>query len=431
MCAPDNYLPRVIPNGSPRRVPGAPGRFLLWDGFGETVQSLAMKNFICACGNKLYFDNSRCLRCERMLGFLPEQALLCAFEPVDTPAKAEPAKRSKATSPAAPLWQACPPGPAERRYRRCANYANHGVCNWMVPAEDPSPFCLSCRLNQVIPNLDAPRNHVLWKRIEAAKRRLLYTLYRLGLPVIGRDEDPDGGMAFAFLADVESADQEEFADNVSDQGQVLTGHLGGLITLNIAEADPSAREEMRERMNERYRTLLGHFRHESGHYYWGYLVQSEAVVAEFRRLFGDERRDYKTALETYYREGPPPDWQSHYISAYATSHPWEDWAETWAHYLHMIDSLDTAHDNGFAIDGWVVSDPLRWRQDRPSGAYDFTVDELLNDWSSLSLAMNDLNRSMGMPDAYPFAFTGGAVDKLRFVFSLIREASQGARETSA
>jgi hypothetical protein len=89
--------------------------------------------------------------------------------------------------------------------------------------------------------------------------------------------------------------------------------------------------------------LLGHFRHEVGHYFWDRLVATDPhQLEEFRVLFGDDRQDYGEALKRHYDEGAPANWQDTYISMYATMHPWEDFAETWAHYLHIVDTLETA-----------------------------------------------------------------------------------------
>jgi hypothetical protein len=230
--------------------------------------------------------------------------------------------------------------------------------------------------------------------------------------VVGRDENPTSGLGFEFLAG--QTGMAEFSD-YSGGHNVLTGHRNGLITINIAEADPSARESMRELMSEQYRTLLGHFRHEIAHYYWDRLVRDTHWLAEYRKLFGDERNDYQQSLTSYYAEGPPLDWQQNFISAYASSHPWEDFAETWAHYLHIIDTLETSHSVGFAITGQMEPSPT-------SGADVFTLatfEELLADWSRLTLAMNALNRSMGLDDAYPFSLSVPVAAKLAFVHRLI------------
>lgn len=355
-----------------------------------------MKNFQCHCGNTLYFENTRCLVCDRSLGFLPDAMLMASF----------------ALQPDG-SWQSLTPAPPGL-YRQCANYSRENACNWMVPTYDKQLYCRACRLNQIIPDLSNPQNHVLWTRVERAKRRLLYTLYTLYLPVIGRDENTVSGLAFEFLA--EQPGGAGFNNNLSSTHNVLTGHRNGLITINIAEADPSARESMRELMSEQYRTLLGHFRHEIAHYYWDHLVRDTRWLAEYRSCFGDERNSYEQALARFYAEGPPLDWQKNFISAYASSHPWEDFAETWAHYLHIVDTLETSRSVGFAVAGQVVKPPATAPESQPLLA---TLEELLVDWSQLSLAMNALNRSMGLDDAYPFSLSVPAAEKLAFVHRLI------------
>ncbi|MHB8623027.1 MAG: zinc-binding metallopeptidase family protein [Sulfuricaulis sp.] len=349
-----------------------------------------MRNFRCVCGNTVYFENSQCLVCKRGLGFLPQPLVMSAIEPLEGGA-----------------WRVLSADVPDAMWRQCRNYERDNVCNWMVPADDPEPFCRACRLNQLIPNLADPRNRVLWARIERAKRRLLYGLFVLKLPVIGRDRDWKQGLAFEFLQDPTA--NAEFMDNAGTRS-VQTGHHSGLITINIAEADPSAREGMREKMGEQYRTLLGHFRHEIAHYYWSHLICDTEWHAPFRELYGDERTDYDQALRRYYGEGPRPDWEQSFISAYASAHPWEDWAETWAHYLHMMDTLETAHDYGFSIGGQTLRTPLAAPK-----AWTIGFDELLADWTHLTHALNALNRSMGLRDANPFFLTKLAAEKLRFV----------------
>ena len=367
-----------------------------------------MRNFRCVCGNTIYFENSQCLVCGRALGFLPQPLVLSAIEPVDG------GKWHALSSDASMTW------------RQCRNYEQENVCNWMVPADDPAPFCRACRLNQMIPNLADAHNRILWARIERAKRRLLYGLCVLKLPVIGRDHDAERGLAFEFLQDPVA--ETEFADDAGGQ-RVLTGHRSGLITINIAEADPSAREGMREKMGEQYRTLLGHFRHEIAHYYWTQLISGTEWQAAFRELFGDENAGYDEALRRYYAEGPRAGWEQSFVSAYASAHPWEDWAETWAHYLHMVDTLETAHDHGFAIGGRAVRTPaaaLAAGDQRAAAPYARPVgfDELLADWVQLTLALNALNRSMGLRDAYPFALATQAAEKLAFVHRRVIAAAQ-------
>lgn len=357
-----------------------------------------MRTFECECGNTLYFENSYCLVCGRTVGYLPDVKRMSALTQSDNG-----------------RWRALATG---TDYHMCDNYSHYNVCNWMV-TDDDHKFCLACRLNYLIPDLREADNLTLWYRVEGAKRRLLYTLYALQLPVVGRERDPNGGLAFEFLADQDNA--EEFTNELTPRRHVVTGHRAGLITINIVEARHSAREQMREKMNERYRTLLGHFRHESGHYYWDRLVRESPWLERFRALFGDERKDYQPALDRYYADGPTPGWESTWISAYASAHPWEDWGETWAHYLHMADTLETAQDFSFSLEGHriqAVSMPIQSTSGYETPA---AFERLLDDWTRLTVALNALNRSMGLPDAYPFAISGVVLEKLRFVHELIAD----------
>jgi hypothetical protein len=356
-----------------------------------------MKTFRCDnCGHPLFFENVQCLQCGSALAFLPDRLALCAVEPV-------PGEQES-------LWQRKKRNrrrTARHRYRLCRNHTEHQACNFAVPATDPNVLCVSCRQTRVLPDLSLPENRERWYRIEVAKRRLFYTLAKLGL--VSRDP-PAGqrdGPVFEFLADLPGQ-------------QVLTGHCEGLITLNIAEADDAERVRRRVAMHEPYRTLLGHLRHESGHYYWDQLILGGGRVKEFREMFGDESADYGRALDAYYSAGGPRvGWQSRYVSGYATAHPWEDWAETWAHYLHMVDLLETASSyntrlvvpGNDADEAQDVADPFQ------TGAGDF--DELVDQWIPLTLLLNSLNRSLGQDDAYPFALTARALDKLRFVHNVI------------
>jgi hypothetical protein len=208
----------------------------------------------------------------------------------------------------------------------------------------------------------------------------------------------------------------------------MTGHADGLITLDVEEADDSWRERIRLDMREPYRTLLGHFRHEVGHYYWDLLVRDTPWLEPFRALFGDERADYAAALKDNYEHGPPPDWANRYISSYASSHPWEDWAETWAHYLHVTDSLGTALGFGLSAEDLDTeiepfgADALYDPGD--AGAERFL--SLLNAWIEMTTVLNELARSMGQPDFYPFVMSRPVVAKLQFVHLVIRGCRQAA-----
>lgn len=361
-----------------------------------------MITFTCHCGNKLHFDNSACLVCGRKTGFLPDLNQMSALEPAE-----------------GHYYRALL---NDSIYRTCKNYHEYEVCNWLVPNNDPGELCESCRLTEIIPDLTEPGNIRLWYRVEKAKRRLLYTLKKLGLPIEGHDANPASGLAFRFMADDPST--SEFNDELSPGERVMTGHSTGTITINLAEADHSAREETREKMNERYRTLLGHFRHESGHYYWDKLVRDSDWIHEYRELFGDETLDYQAALNTYYAQGPIKDWERYWVSSYASCHPWEDFAETWAHYLHMLDTLETAHDYGFSIHGQSKRSPVKLAQFNSGYGDNFSIEDLLNDWMRLTNALNAMNRSMGLPDAYPFVLSDWVTKKLNMIHRLVT-ASRG------
>ncbi len=348
-----------------------------------------MKLFSCqACGQVLYFENVRCEQCGHSLGYLPDKGTISALEPLGDGA-------FKAL--AAP----------DRPYKSCSNFAQ-GVCNWMVPADSPETFCAACRHNHLIPDLNIQGNALLWAKIEAAKHRLFYTLLKLGMPLENRLDDPEHGLAFDFLAD---------PPQPHAQG-VMTGHDKGLITLALKEADDSVREKVRGEMGEPYRTLLGHFRHESGHYFWDRLIGgSSKMKALFRGVFGDERADYAASLARHYREGAPAGWQNDYVSVYATTHPWEDFAETWAHYLHIVDTLETARAFGIKVAPRVARGELSAEVDFDSHNAE-NINQLIDAWLPIAFAVNSLNRSMGQPDLYPFVLAPKAIEKLAFVHAL-------------
>lgn len=354
-----------------------------------------MKTFRCDnCGHPLFFENVQCLQCGSALAFLPDRLALCAVEPVP--------------GGEAGLWRRKTSQRHKgRHYRLCHNHHEHQSCNFAVPASDPNVLCVSCRQTRFLPDLSVPENRERWYRIEVAKRRLFYTLAKLGLVSVAPSDGQSDGPVFEFLADLPGQ-------------QVLTGHCEGVITLNIAEADDAERVRRRIDLHEPYRTLLGHLRHESGHYYWDRLVQHGGRIDAFRAMFGDETADYAQALNAYYAAGgAPADWQSRHVSAYATSHPWEDWAETWAHYLHMVDLLETAasFNTRLVVPGSEHDEAEEVANPFAVVAGDF--DQLVQQWIPLTLLLNSLNRSLGQDDAYPFALTSGAMAKLRFVHDAI------------
>jgi hypothetical protein len=365
----------------------------------------SMKLFACQhCDQILFFENVGCTRCGHRLAYLSDRDTLSALDPAQSGEEG--------------LWQAL----AERKggrpalYRLCANYVDHGVCNWAVPVDDPEPLCRACRLNGVIPNLGDPGAQGIWARLEVAKHRLVYTLLALGLPVEARTETNPRGLTFEFKRDVNGE-------------KVLTGHHEGIITLNVAEAEDPFREKMRVQLGEAYRTLLGHFRHEIGHYYWQRLIAGSDWLERFRERFGDETADYAGAVKRHYAGGPPPDWQDQHVSAYASMHPWEDWAESFAHYLHMVDTLETARAFGLALRPEVGSSRAARPAKLTARRLDLQeFDELLAGWIPLTLALNSLNRSMGLADLYPFVLSATATDKMRFVHDLVLEVGDGAGE---
>jgi hypothetical protein len=293
------------------------------------------------------------------------------------------------------------------KYRLCQNAVDYGVCSWAVAADDTQGggLCVSCRLNSVIPDLSTPEAILHWGKLELGKRRMLYTIMELELPIENRFERPENGLSFAFMKGK----------------KVLTGQDNGLITINLAEADDPHREQVREMMGEAYRTVLGHFRHEVGHYYWDRLIRDSPRLQQCRALFGDETYDYQEALDKHYKQGTPSDWPQSFVSAYATMHPWEDWAETWAHYLHMVDTLETARSYGIVVQQHPLDAPplptVTMRQ------LDFSnFDTLIESWIPLTLALNSLDRSMGHADSYPFVLSAPALEKLRFVHDVVLQS---------
>jgi len=348
-----------------------------------------MKIFQCqSCGQLVFFENRICGACGSPLGYWWRANELSAL-------------REKEGA-----WEAL--ACLEAKFNHCANKEAIG-CNWIVPVSADDPYCRSCELNHTIPDLTVAENVEAWRKLESAKRRLVYSLIRFGLPLASKRDEPETGLWFDFKA------------NIEGQDPVMTGHDEGLITVNIAEADSVQREDARRKMGEPYRTLIGHFRHEVGHYYWDVLVaRDEDALAEFRTLFGDETQDYGEALERHYAEGPPENWTDFFVSAYASTHPWEDWAETWAHYLHLVDTLETAYFFGMSLDA-ELSPPAAVKMTANFDPYnqpDF--EPILKATLPITFAVNSLNRGMGQPDLYPFVLPPAVIEKMRFVHRLIQ-----------
>ncbi len=356
-----------------------------------------MKLFECQnCGQLIYFENTQCERCGFALGFLPDTAMMTALK-----------NGSNGLTPLAD---------PSRTVSYCANFTQ-GACNWLIDAGG-GPLCQACKLNRTIPDLTQPENLRRWQRIEIAKRRLVYSLLRLGLPILSKTEAPDAGIAFNFLAP---------PPGENGHGKILTGHDHGEITLNVAEADDAMRAEIRQKMHEPYRTLLGHFRHEIAHYYWERLVKDKPAYALFRQTFGDETRDYNEALQAHYANGAPPGWRSRHISAYASAHPHEDWAETFAHYLHMVDTLETAYAFGLRIR------PRAGQDDSLNASITFDpyaqadFETIIEAWLPTTFAVNSINRSMGIDDLYPFVISPEVTAKLKAVHDIVKGAGAQSR----
>ncbi|WP_414834067.1 putative zinc-binding metallopeptidase [Afifella sp. YEN Y35] len=361
-----------------------------------------MKLFSCpVCSQILFFENTICERCRSILGYEPHSNAMLALE--------DRGGHFEAIGDSAP----------KGRWTYCANAA-FDVCNWLIPADSGETFCAACRHNLTVPDLSAPENRALWRRMEAAKHRMIYTAMRLRLPLLTRSEHPEG-LGFAFLADAPQAG-----------APVMTGHDNGEITIALAEADDAERERRRITMGEPYRTLLGHFRHEVGHWYWDRLVRDGQALEACRAIFGDDRADYGDALKAHYAGGPHPGWQDEFVSAYAAAHPWEDFAETWAHYFHLVDTVETAQNWGISTAPSVDADGhLTVKVDLDVFADDVGIGAIMEAGHAVTAALNAFNRAMGLQDLYPFVLSPTVVGKLGFIHDLVHaRVGEVARQTS-
>lgn len=358
-----------------------------------------MRDFACAaCGNTTYFENRNCIKCGAKLGFVTESQSLEALVP------AHGTVWTLAADPA-------------RTYRFCAN-ARSDVCNWLIDAESGERFCRACRHNRLVPNAALSHTLAHWRSIGAAQRHLFYSFLKWDLPAPTRQEDPEGGLLFDFLED------KRLPDGTLEKP--MTGHDEGLITIRAAEADDAERETLRAQMHEPYRTMLGHFRHESGHFIWNQMVRDGGLIEPCRAVFGDDSLDYGEALQRHYTDGPPPDWQTRFISEYASSHPWEDFAETFAHCLHIIDTLEMARSHQIRLS--VCGEAAREIAADPYAARSFAT--LADLWVPLSITLNSLHHSMGERPLYPFILTPIVRAKLGFVHRVItRQVQTAGRET--
>ena len=350
-----------------------------------------MRTFACqSCGQLVFFENTRCLHCEAELGFWWPDRELLTLKPHDDHLHAIGER-----------------GGASGELHRCENRAI-AACNWLTA--DAETLCASCELTVTRPADTDDVGIREFAVAEAAKRRLLFELGELGLPVEG-GSGREGGLSFDFLS--------------SESAPVTTGHANGLITLDLAESDDARRVARRQQLAEPYRTVLGHLRHEIGHYYWPLVADrlGDEELGRARELFGDERDDYDAALERHYADGPPPDWEDRYVSAYATMHPAEDWAETFAHYLHIRDGLQTASAYRVRVLGPENAPPTRLVNELSSRplAGDDDFEHLLGDWLPLTYALNALTRSIGRGDLYPFVLSPRVIEKLAFVHGAVHE----------
>ena len=351
-----------------------------------------MQLFKCLnCSQLLHFEDRECVSCHSRLGYA---AADCALYPVTDIGNGN--------------WQ---PIQSTVTYQFCAN-ADFEACNWLVGADEGFRYCAACRYNRNIPDLSVGNNLMHWRKVERAKHHLFYSLLRMNLPLANRLDDPRMGLAFDFLA------VPLLTARAGDK--VMTGHDDGIITLNLVEADDAIRERRRVAMGEPYRTLLGHFRHETGHYFWDRLVAPTEQLLPFRARFGDETVDYDEALRLYYAKGPTQGWDETFVSAYATAHPWEDFAETWAHYLHIVDTIEMASAYGLCIRPPVVDIETSHSTDRIDPYREGTIGDIMTIWLPITLAVNSLSRCIGQPDFYPLVLSPAIVEKLGFIHELIR-----------
>lgn len=346
-----------------------------------------MKRFTCpVCANEVHFDSVNCVSCGQALGLRTDDMEMTVRL-----------------------------GPADDMVLIPCRNVELGGCNWMVPTSEPTGFCIACRHNQTVPDLSDAGNRQRWAALELAKRKLIYALHAWGLPHPTRAEDPMHGLAFDFLADTRNPD--------GTLTRVGTGHKDGIITLNLAEGDEVNRVAQKHDLSEPYRTVIGHMRHEIAHYYWMLLVQDSSRLEEFRRLFGDEREDYAQALQTHYSSGPPLGWAQSHISAYSTAHPWEDFAETWAHWMHIVDGMETAQVYGIGLNNDAGGTMPR---DLGDVYRTVEVETLIDRWVPLTVAINNMNRGMGQSDLYPFVLSGPVVEKMRYINMLIQSGTSGS-----
>jgi hypothetical protein len=360
------------------------------------TQCRVMKTYNCPqCQARIFFENMSCLSCGAQLGYYPKaNEMRLAVAANDQSATSEPTAGALTDDTSLAVVV-------------CANRSTAANCNWLTDVQPVKAgehaLCDCCRYTRTTPPLDKPEHQIAWQNLELAKRYLFYSLFQLRLPIPDRTQQPESGLAFDFLA------------QLPDAAKVMTGHANGIITINIAEADDVVRERRRIALHESYRTVLGHLRHEVGHFYWDQLIAKSEWLEQFRKVFGDERGDYAEALKSHYKKLDDGKWRGTFVSYYASSHPWEDWAETWAHYLHIMDALDTA----VAWHAAIGEDRLLIQNiDSKTDDQQFRT-ILIEQWLPLCQYLNAACRSLGESDAYPFELPPAVVDKMAFIHAVV------------
>ena len=310
-----------------------------------------MRLFACpVCGATLYFHNRRC-GCGAEVAYAPDARRFVLADAVCT--NREPIR-----------------------------------CNWVAGRG----LCAACAMTAVVPDAFHDANQALWAEAEAAKRWVLATLHRRGWFTA---EDAGPRPVFHLLSEHTSGGPAE----------VSMGHQAGVVTINVVESDPAEVVRRREALGEPYRTITGHFRHELAHFLFERLAPDPAFLEAFRAVFGDERADYGAALAAHYRNGPPSGWPERHITAYASAHPHEDWAETVAHLLHLTDMVDSAAATGLRLRGLAAGYDAYVEAD---------AERLIALGVDHAIALNHVTRAIGHADVYPFVLRPLTRAKLAF-----------------
>jgi hypothetical protein len=336
-----------------------------------------MRRWSCAkCGSSVGFESSQCWHCHSQLGYVPDEIAIVVLEP----------------QPDGVSFRS-----GEQHVWRCLNAA--WGCNWVIPARTADEWCRACRLTRGRPDDGRPNAVAAWASAEAAKRRLVHQLDCLGLAVEALTPDQSNGLMFDFVQ--------------LDDDAVTTGYGEGVVTLDLAEVGDEHRERIRRQLDEPFRTVIGHLRHEVGHHYFQRLIGQSDDLDQFRVLFGDERTSYPEALADHY--AAPATWDAeHFVTAYAMVHPIEDWAETFAHYLHIGDAIETASAYGLGVDGTT----LTAETERATG-----FRAVLRHWQRLADALAAVADGLGTPPPYPFQLSTQVERKLEFVDTQVNKHS--------